>query len=173
MIFPYRRIYSGIFSALVLAGCAGDIGVGPKYIPRPGVVTEMDKTNFSVLTGVEGKISMIEFYRPSCPPCRIMDSTVAHIAVRFKGKALVGRVNDEVDDTLQYAYDATITPTFIYFNGGRESRRLVGTRTEDTLAAILDSLLGSPNSSTAKRGLQHGPQPSKSIPARFPGISSR
>ncbi len=137
---------TGVFAlltAFIFIGCTST-GDGPLYtFHTHGETVALDKSNFSDLVDAPGRISMVEFYNPTCSPCKMMDSVVENLSVRFSGKALIGKVNVRIDDTLQYAASILRTPTFLFYNEGKETQRLVGVYKGDSLAGIIDGLLGS------------------------------
>ena len=107
----------------------------------PEGLIALDNENFSTMTGAPGRVAMVDFYSPDCGACRFMDSAVSHIAVRYKGKALIGKVNVLLEDELCSRFTIGHLPTFIFFHGGQEAKRISGEPAEDTLARIMDSLL--------------------------------
>lgn len=73
-----------------------------------------------------------------------MGPIVTRLASDFEGRALVGQVNVVEQAALTRAYGVTATPTFVYFKGGREVGRQVGTTTYDDLAGKLQALVDGP-----------------------------
>ncbi len=69
---------------------------------------------------------------------------VKHLAVDFSGRALVGTVNVSTEPELARTYGVMYVPTFVFFKGGREVSRQVGTTTYDDLAAKLETLIATP-----------------------------
>jgi thioredoxin 1 len=69
---------------------------------------------------------------------------VNRVAADFEGRALVGAVDTRAQGALASAYSISLVPTFVFFEGGRETSRVVGTMTYDELAARLQALLASP-----------------------------
>jgi thioredoxin 1 len=68
---------------------------------------------------------------------------VTQLAVDFDGRALVGTVDVSVQRQLASGYGVSHVPTFVFFKGGRETSRQVGTTSYDDLAAKLRALVGS------------------------------
>jgi thioredoxin 1 len=130
----YAALYAGF---IFLTGCSKNPAAPPAI---PEGVAMLDKTNFSAMTSVSGRVAMIEFYSPDIIACQKMDSSVTRIAERYKGKALVGKVNFTEDDQLQFQFDIRYVPTFLFLNGGQEARRLEKPNGDDSLAIIIDSL---------------------------------
>jgi thioredoxin 1 len=71
-----------------------------------------------------------------------MGPIVARLASDFEGRALVGQVNVNEEGGLTRAYGVTLTPTFVFFKGGREVARQAGQTTYEDLAGKLQALIG-------------------------------
>jgi thioredoxin 1 len=84
---------------------------------------------------------MVDFFSPLCGACQAMDGIVDSLSLQFAGRALIGKVNVLEDTTLQRTFAIQWWPTFVFLNGGVETRRVIGVTPRETLAAILDSLL--------------------------------
>jgi thioredoxin 1 len=139
----HRTLTVAFLAAFIITGCVNTPDV-PLYVPPvTGEVIMLDSSNFYELTDAPGRISMVDFYNPTCPPCQKMDSVVTNLGTRYSGKALIGKVNVVTDDTLQNAALIVWTPTFLFYNEGHEARRLIGVHQGDSLAMIIDSLLNS------------------------------
>jgi thioredoxin 1 len=69
---------------------------------------------------------------------------VTRVAGDFEGRALVGTVDVNTQDSLTATYSVSRVPTFVFFKGGREVSRVVGTMTYDELAGKLQALLAAP-----------------------------
>jgi thioredoxin 1 len=66
---------------------------------------------------------------------------VTQLAADFDGRALVGTVDVTTQGSLPNAYAVSAVPTFVFFKGGREVSRIVGTATYAELAGQLQTLL--------------------------------
>jgi thioredoxin 1 len=69
---------------------------------------------------------------------------VTQLATDFEGRALVGTVDVNTQDSLRRAYGINAWPTFVFFKGGREASRFVGTMTYGQLSYQLQGLLATP-----------------------------
>lgn len=112
-------------------------------IPDGPVVLKPD--NFAALTAVAGRVSMVEFFSPLCGACQLMESTVDSLAAMFKGRALISKVNVNEQDSLRQAFAVNSWPTFIFFAGGVEQSRRIGSMPFDSLAAVIEGMLNSGN----------------------------
>lgn len=89
---------------------------------------------------------MVELYTPSCPSCRAMAPTLVRIEQKCTGNDvgfdkidLSKRENAHLVDAL----DVLAVPTFVFLDEtGKETSRLIGKQTEETLQKHLASLGG-------------------------------
>ena len=69
---------------------------------------------------------------------------VTRLAAEYDGRALVGSVDTTTQGSLMRAYGVSAVPTFVFFKGGREVSRVVGTMSYEELSGQLQALLASP-----------------------------
>ncbi len=117
-----------------------DTSTAPKDTIPSGVIM-LDKTNFKEITTVPGRVAMVDFYSPHCGYCIAMESVVADLALQYKDRALIGKVNLDVDDSLKYVFNPSTWPAFVFMQDGLETNRVYGVVPSDSLEGILDSLL--------------------------------
>ena len=128
------------FCLLVFLCCVRQSAPPDPLTVIPGEVIRLDNAHFSIISDDTGA-AMVDFFSAFCGACSFSDSVVAHIAVRFSGRALVGKVEVGEEEALKNRFAITELPTFIFFNAGREVRRAVGIANEDSLAGILENLI--------------------------------
>jgi thioredoxin 1 len=95
--------------------------------------------NFAELTGAG--VSLVDLYADWCGPCKIMAPTIDKLAITYKGKANVGKLN--VDDHSATAGQLSVSsiPTVVVFKDGQEVTRFVGVKSEADLAKAIDENL--------------------------------
>ena len=69
---------------------------------------------------------------------------VTRVAGDFEGRALVGTVDTTTQGSLSQAYGVSRVPTFVFFKGGREVSRVVGTMSYEELSGQVQALLATP-----------------------------
>lgn len=86
---------------------------------------------------------MVDFYSNSCPPCRALAPTIEELAEVYQGRALVYKVNVEKAQDLASQYAIQAIPAVVFFNGGKETQRLVGLRPKGSYTSVLESMIAS------------------------------
>jgi thioredoxin len=83
---------------------------------------------------------LVDFYSDSCPPCRMLGPTIEKLATSYAGRALVCKVNVNRLPQLAARYGIRGIPAVLFFLTGDEKDRLVGLRSEEAYASVLDKL---------------------------------
>lgn len=106
--------------------------------PSGGHRTEMDVTSTTwdaKVLQAPGPV-LVDFWRPGCPPCRMMEPQIKSLAREFT----VYRVNGSEEGSLATEYQVYGYPTFLIFKDGKLVERLPGARPKGELRqALLDA----------------------------------
>jgi len=86
----------------------------------------------------DGGPLLVDFWAEWCGPCRLMGPIVDKLATRFKGKARVGKVDVDENQSLAARYGVLSIPTLLIFKGGQVVEQVVGTTSEANLAKLLE-----------------------------------
>lgn len=104
----------------------------------------LDVRLFDSLVIADSATSLVEFFLPTCPVCTSLACMVDSLAVVYKDRALVGRVNVNTDTVLWKRYSVFSVPTFLFFKDAAALPKRYQETQYDTLARVLDSLLLNP-----------------------------
>ncbi len=105
------------------------------------MAVEITDANFEELVNGSDKPVLLDFWAEWCGPCRMVGPYVEEIAKEFEGKALVGKVNVDMNPTLSSKFGIRNIPTLLFFKNGEIVDKQVGAATKSALAEKLQKLL--------------------------------
>ena len=71
-----------------------------------------------------------------------MGPTIEQLAVDYKGKAVIGKLNVDNASDIADKYNVQGIPALIFFKDGKEVDRIEGMESKTAIAAKLDELIG-------------------------------
>ncbi len=141
---PWRGM---LFGAMVGAFVVYSFGFGSKGSSEAdkgaregGMLIETREDFREFVLEAEGPV-LVDFFSPTCPPCRKLAPRISSIRGKYKGRAGIYKVN--VSETLDIArpYHVRSIPTVIFFRNGEETDRVIGNRGKRTYSRILDRMI--------------------------------
>jgi thioredoxin 1 len=101
----------------------------------------INEDNFDTLVLKSDKPVILDFWAEWCAPCRTIAPFVEQLAVAYEGKAVVGKVDIEQNNSIASRYGIRNIPTLLYFKDGEVVDKQVGMTTKTVLAGKLDAIL--------------------------------
>ncbi len=98
--------------------------------------------NFRELVIEARKPSVVIFFSPECPSCRVLRPILRDVCERFRDKVYVYEMNIIGAKTWE-EYGVMSVPTLLYFGNGKEVSRLVGLLKENELEDFMARALSS------------------------------
>lgn len=92
------------------------------------------------VTGSE-KIALVDFGAEWCPPCKAMKPIVDLLASEFDGKALVGKLDVDLNPVHTAKFGVRNLPTFLILRNGKLVDRVVGAVPKSVLAQKIESFM--------------------------------
>jgi thioredoxin 1 len=94
------------------------------------MITSVTENNFhEEVKNQPGRV-LIDFYTPTCPPCRAMAPTLEQIATEQEGKLKVVKVDASTESELASEFGVRAVPTFVLLNDGALKAELTGARSK-------------------------------------------
>ena len=84
---------------------------------------------------------LVDFWAEWCGPCKQLMPTVEKIALDYKGKAIVAKVNVDNYSDIAAQYNVRGIPNLLIFNSGEPQEQLVGNVPEKQITDILNKFI--------------------------------
>ena len=85
---------------------------------------------------------LVDFTATWCGPCQRLSPIIEELAVEYKGKVKVGKVDIDQNGEIAGRYGIMSVPTVIAFVGGEAKETMVGINSKGHYKTRLDGLLG-------------------------------
>jgi thioredoxin len=102
---------------------------------------EFTDQNFEEEVLKSEKPVLVDFWAEWCGPCRMMAPAVESVAADYAGRAKVGKLNVDENPSAAGRYNIRSIPTLLLFKNGQIQDQLVGAKTKDVIAKLLDKAL--------------------------------
>ncbi len=106
-----------------------------------GNIHEFSDQNFEQEVLKSDKPVLVDFWAEWCAPCRMIAPAVEAVAAEYAGRAKVGKLNVDENQSVTSRYNIRSIPTLLVFKNGKIKEQLVGTTSKDNLARLLDKNL--------------------------------
>ncbi len=102
---------------------------------------EFSEENFEEQVLKAGKPVLVDFWAPWCAPCRMMATTVEDVAKEYTGRAVVGKLNVDDNQSIAGRYSIRGIPTLLLFKDGEVQEQVVGATSKDVIIKMIDKHL--------------------------------
>ncbi len=99
---------------------------------------EFTDQNFEQEVLKSEKPVLVDFWAEWCGPCRMMSPAVESLATDYAGRAKVGKLNVDENQSVAGRYNIRSIPTLLLFKNGQIQDQLVGAKPKDIIAKLLD-----------------------------------
>jgi thioredoxin 1 len=108
------------------------------------MVQELTAANFQKDVMESAVPVLVDFWSPTCGPCRLIGPVIDEIAREAGGRFRVGKINVWEQQALAVRYRLSAVPTLLIFKGGAVVNTLVGYQDKRTLLEALEPALNAP-----------------------------
>jgi len=84
---------------------------------------------------------LVDFWAEWCGPCRLVAPTVEALAGEYAGRAKVGKLNVDENQSVTSRYNIRGIPTLLLFKNGEIAQQWVGAHSKDAIVKILEKHL--------------------------------
>ncbi|MGH9470811.1 MAG: thioredoxin [Terriglobia bacterium] len=84
---------------------------------------------------------LVDFWAPWCAPCRMIAPTVETVAGEYAGRAVVGKVNVDENQSIASKYNIRGIPTLLLFRDGQVQEQVVGATSKDAITKMIEKHL--------------------------------
>lgn len=102
---------------------------------------EFTDSNFQDTVLDKEGLAVIDFWAEWCGPCRLVGPIIEDLAKEYDGRAVIGKVNVDVEQDVSMKYQIRSIPTILLIKNGEVVDKHVGTITKQALSAKIDSHL--------------------------------
>jgi len=98
-------------------------------------------TNETFQNGVNGGVTLVDFWAPWCGPCKVQLPIIEELAVELQGKATLAKVNVDNENELALKFEVSSIPTLLLFKDGELVEKMVGLKSKAELSDKIISQL--------------------------------
>ena len=102
---------------------------------------EITDANFEQTVMKSDKPVLLDFWAEWCGPCRMVGPVVEELSKEYDGKAIVGKVNVDVNPKISEQFGIRNIPTLLFFKGGKIVDKQVGAVPKSILEGKLKAQL--------------------------------
>ena len=100
---------------------------------------EFTDANFEELVVKSDKPVLVDFWAEWCGPCKMVGPVIEEMAKEYDGKAVIGKVNVDMNSAISMNYGIRNIPTLLYFKNGQVVDKQVGVVPKATLVGKLEA----------------------------------
>jgi thioredoxin 1 len=99
---------------------------------------ELTDANFKTEVLEKQGVAVVDFWAEWCGPCRMIGPIIEELATEYDGKALVGKVDVDVNSELSAQYGVRSIPTILILKDGEVVETHVGAATKKALSEMIE-----------------------------------
>ncbi len=89
----------------------------------------------------ENSVVAVDFWATWCGPCKMLAPVIEELANEFDGKAIIGKVDVDENESLAMRFGIMSIPTVLIFKDGEMVDKHVGFRQKTQLADAINNVL--------------------------------
>ena len=102
------------------------------------VPVELDDATFAPFINQAAKPVMVDFFSPTCGPCRMLAPVINNLAGKFYSRVIIAKIDTSTNQMTAAKYRIRGVPTLIFFKNGQAVDKVTGAIPEDELTQKLN-----------------------------------
>jgi len=102
------------------------------------VPVELNDSDFQSFISQAAKPVMVDFFSPTCGPCRMLAPTIDTMARKFYGRIIIAKLDTSRNQTAASQYRIKGVPTLLFFKKGELTDQVTGALPEQELTKVLE-----------------------------------
>ena len=107
-------------------------------IANAAVPVELDDSSFHLFIRQASKPVMVDFYSPTCGPCRMLAPVIDAMARKFYGRVIIATLDTSRHHMAASQYKIRGVPTLLFFKNGDLVDQVTGALPEQELTRLLE-----------------------------------
>ena len=115
--------------------CKGVINLAGTAVP-----VELDDSTFAGFVSQASKPVMVDFFSPTCGPCRMLAPVIDNMARKFYGRVIIAKLDTSRYQMAAAQYRIKGVPTLLFFKNGTLVDHVTGALPEQELVNLLQKI---------------------------------
>ena len=110
-------------------------------LANDAVPVELEDATLPGFISQASKPVMVDFFSPTCGPCRMLAPTIDTMAKKFLGRIIIAKIDTSRNQTAAAQYRIKGVPTLLFFKNGELVDQKTGALPEQDLAQLLERFI--------------------------------
>ena len=105
------------------------------------VPVELNDSDFQGFINQAAKPVMVDFFSPTCGPCRMLAPIIDTMTKKFFGRIIIAKLDTSRHQMSASQYQIRGVPTLLFFNNGQLVDQVTGALPEQELTQLLEKFI--------------------------------
>jgi len=112
---------------------------------------DVTDSDFEVQIEQHKGLAVVDFWAAWCAPCRMIAPVLDQLAIEYKGKAKVAKVDVDTNIKTSTKFNVRSIPAILFFKDGKLVDQVIGFVGKPALAEKFEKYAGAPDAATEYR----------------------